>query len=106
MHIAHIKPLSPLVSNKINQYIVHIFSPLAVPKLDSGPSNHCRGSHIWLRLQLEIVPEQCHRWWDSKKGFAKMDKDRYVENGIRGEVIEGYPVEMEQPPQKVGRWQP
>lgn len=103
MHVAYVKPLGSPVFHRINQGIGHILTLPVVPELDFGASDYCRSSRIQLWLQLKIVLEQCNRWWDSKKSFTNMEKDRYVENGIQCQVVEGYPIEMEQSLQKSGK---
>jgi len=85
--IFNIKPHRLPVDDLVTQVIGDIlgFPPLA--KLQPGSPNYIHLGFVGMRFQMKEILKQIKVGLNPQKGLAQVDKDRDVEDGIRGQVM-------------------
>ena len=55
-----------------------------------------------MRLQMKEILKQIEVGLDPQEGLAQMDKDRNMEDRIRGQVMHLNPLVMKEAPEEIG----
>ena len=82
--ISGIEPVSAPIPHRINQVIVKKFAFKTLAKLDPTVTKNIGFFTAGLRLQTKEVAEKRKRRRNSKESFIEMNKNRKMEDDIRG----------------------
>ena len=79
----HLLPVDDLVT----QFVGDVLGFLPLMKLQPGSPDYIYLRIIGMGFQMKEILEQIEVGLNPQESFAKMEKNRYVENGVRGQVM-------------------
>ena len=82
--IGNIEPISMPIPHRINQVIVKELAFKTLAKQDPTAAKNIGFFTVGLRLQTKEVAEKRKRRRNSKESFTEMNKNRKMEDDIRG----------------------
>ena len=92
----NIEPHLLPVDDLITQLIRDVLGLLPLTKLQPGSPNYIYPRFVGMGFQMEEIPKQIEVRLNPQESFAKMNKNRDVENGVRGQMMHlNPPIEKE-----------
>ena len=90
-HIGGIKPVGTSIPHRINQVIIKEFTLKTLTKLNPAATKNMGviTAGLWFQTKEETKEGKGRR--NSKKGFAKMNKDRKMKDSIEGKMVQSNP---------------
>ena len=85
--IFNIKPDRLPVDDLVTQIIGDILGFPPLTKLQAGSPNYIHLGFVGMRFQMKEILKQIEVGLNPQKGLAQVDKDRDMEDGIRGQVM-------------------
>ena len=100
--IGGIKPVGTPIPYKINQVIVKELALKTLAKLNPAATKNTGVFAAGLGFQTKEVAKERKRRGNSKESFAKMNKNRKMEDGIRSKMVQANPKVIEKPMKEGG----
>ena len=89
--IGGIKPVGMPIPHRINQVIVKELALKTLAKLNPTATKDTGVFEVGLGFQTKEVAKERKRRENSKKSFAKMNKDREMKDSIGGKMVQSNP---------------
>ena len=95
--IGGIKPVGTPIPHRIDQVIVKELALKTLAKLNPAATKNTGVFAAGLGFQTKEVAKERKRRGNSKESFAKMNKNRKTEDGIRSKMVQANPKVIEKP---------